>query len=112
MMSLLELINHLEKIYNKKIDFSFADWRPGDQPVFVCDISKAKKWFGWKPKVDVEGGVRRLAEWIKDNKKLFFTDFLPETRETKRPLLTKFQKQKNGQDLSCIYKKDNAAQNQ
>ena len=70
-MSLLELIAFLEKFFGKKIPLKFAPWRPGDQPVFVCDISKAKKAFGWEPKTSPEKGVELLYEWVKDNKELF-----------------------------------------
>ncbi|MFH1915998.1 MAG: GDP-mannose 4,6-dehydratase [Nanoarchaeota archaeon] len=70
-MSLLELLKHLEKQLNKKIPYTYADWRPGDQKVFVCDIKKAKKDFGWEPKVGVEKGVSLLADWVKENKELF-----------------------------------------
>lgn len=70
-LSLLELIAYLEKSLDKKIEYSFADWRPGDQQVFVCDISKAKKEFGWEPKVNAERGIKNLFNWVKDNKELF-----------------------------------------
>jgi len=70
-MSLLELIKFLEKFFNKKIPLKFSDWRPGDQPVFVCDISKAKKVFGWAPKTSPEEGVKLLYEWVKENQGLF-----------------------------------------
>lgn len=70
-LSLLELIAYLEKFLGKKIKYSFADWRPGDQPVFVCDISRAKKEIGWEPKVNTEQGIKSLFKWVKDNKELF-----------------------------------------
>jgi CDP-paratose 2-epimerase len=35
---------------------SFADWRPADQKVFYCDISKAKELFDWSPLVSLEEG--------------------------------------------------------
>ena len=70
-MSLLELLAFLEKFFNKKIPLKFADWRPGDQPVFVCDISKAKKKLGWAPKISPEAGVRLLYDWVKENTGLF-----------------------------------------
>ncbi|MBN1522201.1 MAG: SDR family NAD(P)-dependent oxidoreductase [Candidatus Aureabacteria bacterium] len=70
-MSLLELIGYLEKLTGKKLSYSFDQWRPGDQPVFVCDIEKAKKDFGWQPKVDVKTGVETLFHWVKENKELF-----------------------------------------
>jgi CDP-paratose 2-epimerase len=50
---------------------AFGDWRPGDQKVFYCDTSKAERDFGWKPQVGVEEGIRRLAEWVQENRRLF-----------------------------------------
>ena len=70
-LSLLELIAYLEEFLDKKIGYSFADWRPGDQPVFICDISKAKKEFSWEPKANTKQGIKSLFKWVKDNKKLF-----------------------------------------
>lgn len=70
-MSLLELIGYLEKYSGKKLNCSYSDWRPGDQPVFVCDISKAKKDFGWEPKTDVATGIKILSDWVKENKEVF-----------------------------------------
>jgi CDP-paratose 2-epimerase len=70
-MSLLELIAFLEKFFGRKIPLKFSDWRPGDQPVFVCDIAKAKKVFGWQPKTGPEDGVKKLYEWVKGHKQLF-----------------------------------------
>lgn len=70
-ISLLELIAFLEKFFNKKISFKFSDWRPGDQPVFVCNIDKAKKMLKWQPKISPQKGVEMLYKWVKNNKKLF-----------------------------------------
>ncbi len=70
-MSLLELLSFLEKFFGKKIPVKYGGWRPGDQPVFVCDIAKAKKEFGWEPKTVPEEGVKKLYEWVKHNKQLF-----------------------------------------
>jgi len=61
----------LERQLNKKIDVDWGDWRPGDQPVFISDIRKAKEVLGWAPKVDAEEGIRRLIEWVKANRNLF-----------------------------------------
>ncbi|MEW6039937.1 MAG: NAD-dependent epimerase/dehydratase family protein [Elusimicrobiota bacterium] len=68
-MSLLELISLLEKIYCRKIKYSFAGWRPGDQKIFVSDNSLAGKILCWKPKVGKIQGIRLLTDWIKSNEK-------------------------------------------
>ncbi|MAF89471.1 MAG: CDP-paratose 2-epimerase [Euryarchaeota archaeon] len=70
-LSLLELIAQLENLHGNEIEHSFHDWRPGDQPVFICDISKAKNDFGWEPKVSPEEGVKKLFNWVQENKELF-----------------------------------------
>jgi CDP-paratose 2-epimerase len=49
----------------------FADWRPGDQPVFVADVSKAFREWGWRPQVSVREGIARLVEWVRENRELF-----------------------------------------
>jgi CDP-paratose 2-epimerase len=70
-LSILELINLIEARLGKKIPFTFEKWRPGDQPVFVCDIRKAKKEFGWSPSTKVKNGVSLLFSWVDSNKRLF-----------------------------------------
>ena len=61
----------LEKLLGDKLKVSRGDWRPGDQRVFYADISKAEKELGWKPKINVEAGVQKLFDWVKENKELF-----------------------------------------
>lgn len=70
-MSLRDLLGHLERMLGRPIPRKTGPWRPGDQPVFVCDIAKAKKDFGWEPKVGVEEGVRRLHRWVMQNVEMF-----------------------------------------
>lgn len=64
----------LEELFKRKINASFSDFRPGDQPIFVSDIRKANIDFGWKPKIKVKQGMEKLFHWIQDNKELF-SDF-------------------------------------
>jgi CDP-paratose 2-epimerase len=61
----------LEKLLGKPIPVARGDWRPGDQKVFVADIRKAEKELGWKPKINVESGVKQLFDWVSANKNLF-----------------------------------------
>lgn len=49
----------------------YSDWRPGDQPVFVADVRKAGRDFGWAPRISVPEGITRLAQWVKENRELF-----------------------------------------
>ncbi len=62
-ISLLELIDFVQKETGKKPVYEFADWRLADQKVYISDTSKAKKVFGWEPKVTKEEGIRRQIAW-------------------------------------------------
>jgi CDP-paratose 2-epimerase len=68
-ISLLELLDLLKK-FGLNPKFSFDNWRPADQKVYISDIRKARK-FGWLPQVKPEEGVKRLFEWVKENKNIF-----------------------------------------
>ncbi len=70
-LSLLELVDALGRKLGRPLDPAFADWRPGDQRVFVADIRKAGRALGWKPTVSTSEGVDRLISWVKDNADLF-----------------------------------------
>jgi CDP-paratose 2-epimerase len=67
-LSLLELLGILEKSTGKKIDVGFSDWRPGDQKVFISNIQKALTDYGWMPEISVNAGVRKLYDWVSQNK--------------------------------------------
>ncbi len=58
----------LERLLGKKIPVSYDKWRPGDQPIFICDIAKAKRDFGWVPKISVDEGIKKLFRWVVENK--------------------------------------------
>ncbi|MBN1373173.1 MAG: GDP-mannose 4,6-dehydratase [Anaerolineaceae bacterium] len=61
----------LEKLAGKTLPTAQGDWRPGDQRVFVADVRKAEAELGWRPKVGVEEGIRRLYQWVQENPGLF-----------------------------------------
>jgi len=66
-----EFCPKLEKLLGKKLEVARGDWRPGDQRVFYADIRKAERELGWRPKIGVDEGVKRLFEWVKENRDLF-----------------------------------------
>jgi len=70
-ISLLIFLEKLEKMLNKKLDYSFSDWRPGDQLIYVSDIRKAKEDFGWQPTIGADEGIQKLIDWMKSNFELF-----------------------------------------
>ncbi len=50
---------------------AWCDWRPGDQPVFIADVRKAGREFGWAPQIGVRQGIARLMDWVRANRELF-----------------------------------------
>jgi CDP-paratose 2-epimerase len=70
-VSLLELIDLLERILGKKIPLVFKPERPSDQKVYISDVSKAHEMLNWQPSIDMADGVGRLVKWVVDNRHLF-----------------------------------------
>jgi CDP-paratose 2-epimerase len=70
-LSLLELLNLLEKLIGRIPKVNYSNWRPADQKVYISDISKAEKLLRWRAKVSPEEGLRRLVNWVSKNVALF-----------------------------------------
>lgn len=70
-MSINELIAFLEDLTQRKLRVTYRGWRPGDQLVFVSNTDKAKRDFGWSPRISSEEGVRELFEWVKRSTRSF-----------------------------------------
>jgi CDP-paratose 2-epimerase len=69
-LSLLELLDLLKIKLKKKIKYDFDDWRPGDQPIYISDITKAKRQLKWYPKTTYKRGISQLLIWALENKQL------------------------------------------
>jgi CDP-paratose 2-epimerase len=41
----------------------YGGWRPADQKVFYCDVSKAQSMFGWHPEINLDEGLRDILDW-------------------------------------------------
>ncbi len=61
----------LEKLLGKKITVKWGDWRPGDQKIYVSDITKINQRIDWQPKFSVEEGIEKLFNWVQNNLELF-----------------------------------------
>lgn len=66
-VSLLDIIEKLEKILDREIKLKFKAERPGDQKVYVSNIKKAQKLLDWKPMINIDQGLVRLVNWIKNS---------------------------------------------
>jgi len=70
-VSLLEVLDLLQKLTKKRLKIAFKDWRPSDQKVYLSDISKAREALGWEPKVKSKEGLEKLVCWVRENKEIF-----------------------------------------
>jgi CDP-paratose 2-epimerase len=61
----------LEELAGRPVAVSQAEWRPGDQLVFISDNTKAKTLLGWQPTISVREGIGDLWAWITANPHLF-----------------------------------------
>jgi CDP-paratose 2-epimerase len=67
----------LAQLLGRRVDAAaFSEWRPGDQPIYVSDSSKAARDFDWHPVVAKEAGLAKLFDWVEANKTLFQTEAL------------------------------------
>jgi len=69
--SLLELIDQIEQFSGKKVDYTFAKARPGDQMFYVTNHDKITRMTGWAPTTALPETVRQIAAWWKANQHLF-----------------------------------------
>ena len=61
--NLLEVIERIGELTHQMPEFTFADWREGDQTYYVSDITKAREHLGWQPQVEFDRGLEDLIVW-------------------------------------------------
>jgi CDP-paratose 2-epimerase len=66
-LSLRELFAILERELDVRLPFRELPWRESDQKVFIADVSRAGREFGWRPEVSKEEGLRQMIRWVVDH---------------------------------------------
>jgi UDP-glucuronate 4-epimerase len=67
-VKLSELIALIENALGKKAVIDRQPLQPGDVPVTFADISKARKFLGYEPQVNVEKGIPLFVDWFRKNR--------------------------------------------
>ncbi|MHA1558286.1 MAG: NAD-dependent epimerase/dehydratase family protein [Alphaproteobacteria bacterium] len=62
---LMHFINILENLLDQKAKFIFDDMHPGDVKETVADIKESICDFGFSPKTNIEGGLKRFVNWYR-----------------------------------------------
>jgi CDP-paratose 2-epimerase len=63
-VSLLELIELISKATGAAVQHGFDDWRPGDQPWYVTDVSALSAATGWRARTSLADGLQGLQGWL------------------------------------------------
>jgi CDP-paratose 2-epimerase len=66
-ISLLELLDHIERVHGDRLPTSYAGWRVGDQRYYVSCTESFADATGWKAATDVESGLERLHDWLREH---------------------------------------------
>jgi len=66
-VSLLELIRLIGGLNHSRPTVNFHDWRVGDQRYYVSNTRRFEAITGWRARVSVDTGVRRLYEWLAEH---------------------------------------------
>lgn len=65
-VSVRGVLERLEEITGLAADVSYADWRPGDQRVYVSDTARLERALDWTPATSWKAGLERLVAWLEE----------------------------------------------
>ncbi len=65
-VSLIELVELLQKLGGNVPRILKENWRPFDQRYYVSDTRKFSALTGWRPKTSMEDGVAELFHWLEE----------------------------------------------
>jgi CDP-paratose 2-epimerase len=63
-VSVLEVLDHLERLLGRPPDLAFDQWRIGDQRYYVSDCSSFRAATSWRPRTSVATGLAALCDWF------------------------------------------------
>lgn len=66
-IKLIEAIKIIEEISGKRANLKYKEPQRGDAKHTYADVSKAKRDFGYSPRFDIQQGLKRHYEWLKEN---------------------------------------------
>lgn len=67
-LKLSELIALIEELTGHKAKIEYKPWHPADMAETWADITKARKYLDWEPKMGIREGMQRLVTWYEENR--------------------------------------------
>lgn len=68
-VSLLELIERIERQVGHRLEYVMERRRPGDQQVYLTDYRKLERHTGWRPEIGVDKTIELLRQFWEDNQR-------------------------------------------
>lgn len=69
-VSLLELIEKVERLTHRQVEFVCKERRPADQLIYVTNYSKLASHTGWQPETDIDTTLELIYAWWRRNREL------------------------------------------
>ena len=66
-ISVSDLVKKIIDISGKNLKIEYNPNKPSINTKVFLDTSKAKKTFGWKPKISLDDGIKKTMKWYCDN---------------------------------------------
>lgn len=63
-ISLIELVDRIEKLDGRRPHVEYEIWREGDQRYFVSDTRKLHAATGWQPRITLDVGLSAVHDWL------------------------------------------------
>ncbi|MGH7986177.1 MAG: GDP-mannose 4,6-dehydratase [Candidatus Binataceae bacterium] len=70
-VSLLEVLEFIERRRGSPLSYRHVPERPGDQRVYISDVRQARCELGWYPRIGWRTGLNDLCAWISRNREQF-----------------------------------------
>lgn len=67
--SILDIVNKIEQVTKIKLVKEFIPYRVGDVKTSILSNGLAKEIFNWSPAIDLDEGIQKTWEWIKQIEK-------------------------------------------
>jgi CDP-paratose 2-epimerase len=80
-LSLLELLQLIEKLTGQRPAYALSGWRAGDQRYYVSDTRRFHAATNWSPRVAVQDGVKLLYAWLREAASLQWPAAIPARNE-------------------------------
>jgi CDP-paratose 2-epimerase len=69
-ISLLELIQWIEKKTGNEVRLGFSETRTGDQLYYISNTQKFYRAVGWEAHVSKKEGLEELFNWLEENEQV------------------------------------------